>query len=296
MTEYIDGVIAVILTHPKRYHTGSPAKLERSLRAQGIRVDVYADKDSEGAACATRKALQLMADVHRGQHVLFCEDDITVCDGLGKAVVDAALDWKAGFLTHEAVRCFCDMRELPEGSAPGLYTRSPLGCDGFGWWGNQCMLIHRDIVKYLSGEDWFSPWVCAQRGVYAHTVKYRDEGRQCSDIRMSYLIARNSQRNQYVVHVPSLAIHVGTESICFDGRGLGERETRNKGPHRRTNVHRQTISPAEFAQGGPPEVKPSEARETAKALAAEPCACVNCVPIDDACRWCERKPKTECNR
>ena len=119
-------------------------------------------------------------------------------------------------------------RQVPEYAPPGLYRRSPLGSDGRGWWGNQALLIHRDSVAMLMREDWFGPRIEASRGIRAHIATYEDDGRNCSDIRLSLLIHyHGGDRSDYAVHVPSLFKHVGHESACFPGRGMGERETRN---------------------------------------------------------------------
>lgn len=65
-------------------------------------------------------------------------------------------------------------------------------------------------------------------GIRVHDATYHDGGRNCSDIRLALLIhLHGGDRRNYAVHVPSLFKHVGTTSVCFPGRGMGERDTRN---------------------------------------------------------------------
>jgi hypothetical protein len=64
-------------------------------------------------------------------------------------------------------------------------------------------------------------------------VTYDDEGRNCADIRLALIVHCQPERNCYAVHVPSLFLHLGHESLCFPGRSMGERSTRNWVAHRR---------------------------------------------------------------
>lgn len=187
----------------------------------GLRTPmIYSDEAGEGAAAATCEALRTAGA--SGDHVLFLEDDVLV-DAMAPAVV-AAADFPDGV----AVICYCDMREVPQFSAPGLYRRSALGSDRRGWWGNQALLVHRETAAMLSERDWFSPDIEDQIGIRAHKVTYGDDGRNCSDIRLSLLVhLYGGDRRDYAVHVPSLFKHVGHDSMCFPGRAMGERETRN---------------------------------------------------------------------
>jgi len=181
---------------------------------------IHCDEGGHGAAVATRNAIALAAA--GGGHVLFLEDDIVADPEAPEAI--AAAEFPAGV----AVISFCDMREVPEFAPPGLYTFSPLASDGRGWWGNQALLIHRDTATMCAREDWYSREIEDSRGVRVHRATYDDDGRNCSDIRLSLLVHyRGGERSDYAVHVPSLFKHVGYESACFPGRGMGERETRN---------------------------------------------------------------------
>jgi hypothetical protein len=211
----------VILTTPQR-----SADHVASIRAHFVGRErfaepmVYCDERQDGAAVSTRNAISMAAAT--GGHVLFLEDDLLVDVEAPAAVA------RAEFPEDVAAIAFCDMREVPEYAPCGLYTCSALGSDGRGWWGNQAMLIHRDIVVMSTREDWFSPRIEASRGIRAHAAAYGDGGRNCSDIRLSLLIHHHGgARSSYAVHVPSLFKHVGHESACFPGRGMGERETRN---------------------------------------------------------------------
>ncbi len=209
---------------------------------------VYRDGRGDGAAVATREAVAAAAAAAGGAPVLFLEDDVLV-DGTAAEAV-RAVRFPAGV----AVISFCDMREVPEFSPPGLYARSPLGSDGRGWWGNQALLLHRDTVAMCVREDWFAPQIEESWGVRTHAATYGD-GRNCSDIRLALLVHLcGGDRRRYAVHVPSVFKHVGHESACFPGRSMGERETRNWiGDRRRFGVDELLI-------GGPvpcaPEHRP----------------------------------------
>jgi hypothetical protein len=181
---------------------------------------VYRDTRQEGAAVATRNALVMATG--EGSHVLFLEDDVLVDAEAPARISDVA------FPPGVAVISFCDMREVPEFAPAGIYRCSALGSDGRGWWGNQALLIHRDIATMCARVDWFSRRIQSSRGILTHIAAYLDEGRNCSDIRLSLVIHyHGGNRSQYAVYVPSLFKHVGHASICFPGRGMGERETRN---------------------------------------------------------------------
>jgi hypothetical protein len=204
----------VVITVPSRKTT-----VPEQLRLGFADVRVYVDECMRGGAKATQDGIRLATG---DEHVLLCEDDILVCDDLYGAVKAVEFPPQVGVI------CYCDMREMPTGTPRGLYPVSALGSDGLGWWGNQCLLIHKEVVLYLQREDWFAPEVCNHPGVLSHAVAYGDSGLNCTDKRMSLLVHKSS-RPLYAVHVPSLAIHAGHQSVCFGGRGLGERETRNPG-------------------------------------------------------------------
>jgi len=218
----------VILTTPPRRSGQLGAIVEAFTGAAGFLPPlVYCDERGVGAAVSTREALALA--VTGGHHVLFLEDDLLV-DHEAPATIAAA-----EFPVGVAVISFCDMREVPEFSPAGMYRRSPLGSDGRGWWGNQALLIHRDVVSACVQEDWFSAELESTRGIRAHTAAYGDGGRNCSDIRLSLVVHDlGGDRTEYAVHVPSLFKHVGLDSLCFPGRSIGERETRNWIADRRT--------------------------------------------------------------
>ncbi|MEI6372211.1 MAG: hypothetical protein WCP26_00390 [Actinomycetes bacterium] len=211
----------VVLTMPRR----DPQQVE-TIRAvfsgdPGFAEPlVYRDALGVGAAVATREAIALAGA--GGLHVLFLEDDVLV-DHEAPARIAATT-----FPSNVAAISFCDMREVAEFSPSGLYVLNPMGSDGRGWWGNQALLLHRDIVTMCARENWFGPEIESSLGIHVHKETYGDNGRNCSDIRLSLLIElHGGERNKYAVHVPSLFRHVGYESVCFPGRGLGERETRN---------------------------------------------------------------------
>jgi hypothetical protein len=211
----------VILTTPKRRHERVETIRSVFLGADGFADPmVHCDDGDDGAAIATRDALARAAG--QGRHVLFLEDDLLVdVEAPGRIAATQ-------FPADVAVISFCDMREVPEYSPDGLYLRSPLGSDGRGWWGNQALLIHRDIIAMCAIRNWFAEDLEAMPGIRVHDATYHDGGRNCSDIRLALLVhLHGGDRRNYAVHVPSLFKHVGTTSVCFPGRGMGERDTRN---------------------------------------------------------------------
>ena len=188
---------------------------------------VHVDQHGEGAARATQRAIALASCTTPGVPVLLLEDDLEVDVEAAERIVAAQ------FAETVAVISFCDMREVEEYAPDGLYERSALGSDGRGWWGNQALLIHPETAAMLAAADWFSPAIEQARGVVVHRVTYDDQGRNCADIRLALIVHAQLQRNRYAVHVPSMFLHVGHDSLCFPGRTLGERATRNWIGHRR---------------------------------------------------------------
>lgn len=224
-----DRVIAVILCTKKRYDQALAIRDDVASRLE-VPTIVYCDAKSEGAARATQAAIATASTLFPGKWVLFLEDDVQLLPTaeVWFAELMMMLDW---FRDNAAVVSLCDMREVCEGAfSSTLSFKSPLGCEGIGWWGNQAMLVEPGTAAYLSEADWFAPDVEAFPGVAAHRAAYQDEGRNCSDIRMSYLVSKRPNGPQmYVVHVPSLFNHVGVQSECFPGRqkSLGHTQTRN---------------------------------------------------------------------
>jgi hypothetical protein len=213
----------VVLTVPERESEHVPSLLGAFSGREGYHEPlVYRDDRCEGAAAATRAAIATAAAASPEAHVLLLEDDVLVA-ATAPAVVQGT-----PFPPGVGVICFCDMREVPEYAPAGVYVRSALASDGRGWWGNQALLLHRDVVRMCCRADWFSARIEEAPGVRAHKVAYGDGGRNCSDIRLALLVhLHGGDRSDYAVHVPSLFKHVGHESACFPGRGMGERETRN---------------------------------------------------------------------
>lgn len=216
-----DVIQPVVLTTPGRDEATVAAIAEALRGTPGIAEPiVHCDELRVGAARATRDAITEAA--YRGGHVLFLEDDIEVHPEAAGRV--AATEFPEGV----AVISFCDMREVPEFAPAGIYRRSPLASDGRGWWGNQALLIHSDTAAMCAQQDWFHPAIEGSPGVRVHQATYNDDGRNCSDVRLAMLVhLHGGDRRDYAVHVPSLFRHVGYESMCFPGRGMGERETRN---------------------------------------------------------------------
>jgi hypothetical protein len=218
----------VILTMPgQRQH--EVQALQQAFRAQPrFRSPVvHVDLAREGAARATQQAIRLASERAPGAAVLLLEDDVHADEQAAERMAGVK------FPATAAVISFCDMREVEEYAPDGLYLRSALGSDGRGWWGNQALLIHPETAANLAAADWFAPWIQSSRGVVVHEVTYGDQGRNCADIRLALIVHAQRERNGYAVHVPSLFLHVGHSSLCFPGRSMGERATRNWIGHRR---------------------------------------------------------------
>ena len=211
----------VILTTPHRKANDVPAIVAAFAGHRSFAEPmVYCDERKDGAAISTRDAIRMAAA--SGCHVLFLEDDLRV-DALAPEII-AGIEFPGDI----SIISLCDMREVCEYAPAGLYKRHPLGSDGRGWWGNQAILIHRDTVAMSAREDWFSPRIEKSLGIRTHITAYDDNGVNCSDIRLSLLVHyHGGERSSYAVYVPSLFKHIGHDSVCFPGRLMGERETRN---------------------------------------------------------------------
>ena len=182
---------------------------------------IHCDAAWQGAALATREAIRLACEQAPGCPVLLLEDDV-LADAEAAQRISAV-----AFAPRWGVISFCDMREVEEYAPDGLYECSALGSDGRGWWGNQALLLHPETACVLAESDWFLPSIENSRGVIAHRITYQDAGRNCADIRLALIVHQQPIRNCYAVHVPSLFLHRGHDSLCFPGRSMGERATRN---------------------------------------------------------------------
>jgi hypothetical protein len=211
----------IVLTTPARRHGQVDSIAEAFADHSGFETPlIHSDDRGAGAAAATRDAIRRAGT--NDAPVLFLEDDVLVDPEAPDRIA------RADFPEDVAVISFCDMREVPEFSPGGLYLRDAMGSDGRGWWGNQALLIHAETAVLLGRVDWFAPEIEDSIGVRVHKVTYNDDGRNCSDIRLSLLVRlHGGTRYRYAVSVPSVCKHVGYESVCFPGRSMGERETRN---------------------------------------------------------------------
>lgn len=212
----------VILTVPGQRHAWVAALVRHFCDQAGFcRPLVHADAAAAGAARATQQAIEAAIRRAPGAPVLLLEDDVQADPEALEAIRQAR------FGDHVGVISFCDMREVEEYAPDGLYERSALGSDGRGWWGNQALLMHPDTAAALAAADWFAPEIEQAPGVVVHRVTYNDAGRNCADIRLALIVHRQPQRNRFAVHVPSVFLHLGQDSLCFPGRSMGERATRN---------------------------------------------------------------------
>ena len=211
----------VILTVPGRERDCVTPMIQALSGQSGFHpAIVFEDRSGIGAAEATRQALFSAGE--SDCHVLFLEDDLVMDEEASARIAATSFRDGGGIIS------FCDMREVPEFSPAGLYRFSALGSDGRGWWGNQALLIHLDIVRMCARVDWFSQEIEDALGIRVHKLTYGDDGRNCSDIRLSLLVdMHGDDRREYAVSVPSVFEHVGRASMCFPGRTIGERETRN---------------------------------------------------------------------
>ena len=212
----------VILTVPGQRRVWVEALLQHFRDQPGFCSPlVHADGAAAGAARATQQAIVAAISQNPGAPVLLLEDDVQAHPEALQAIRQVR------FGDHVGVISFCDMREVEEYAPDGLYERSAMGSDGRGWWGNQALLIHPETAEVLAAADWFAPDIEQAPGVVVHRVTYNDAGRNCADIRLALIVHRQPQRNRYAVHVPSVFLHLGQDSLCFPGRTMGERATRN---------------------------------------------------------------------
>ena len=216
-----------------RRQTWVQALLEALQRQPGLLPPiVHEDRMAAGAARATQAAIVAAHLQAPEAAVLLLEDDVEAHPEALPTLLQISFPETTGVIS------FCDMREVEEYAADGLYDRSALGSDGRGWWGNQALLIHPETVLALVNADWFSPEIESARGVVVHRATYDDDGRNCADIRLALIVHRQPRRNRYGVVVPSVFLHVGHQSLCFPGRSMGERATRNWiGSRRRYGIH-----------------------------------------------------------
>jgi len=212
----------VILTVPGQRHAWVAALVRHFCDQAGFcRPLVHADAAAAGAARATQQAIEAAIRRAPGAPVLLLEDDVQADPEALEAIRQAR------FGDHVGVISFCDMREVEEYAPDGLYERSALGSDGRGWWGNQALLMHPDTAAALAAADSRALISGDPSGVVVHRVTYNDAGRNCADIRLALIVHRQPQRNRFAVHVPSVFLHLGQDSLCFPGRSMGERATRN---------------------------------------------------------------------
>lgn len=75
--------------------------------------------------------------------LLFFEDDIVVCKNAVPKMLNTEVPDDCAFVS------FFDMKELPYGTAAGMYKVSTMGKDGRGYWGSQAMLWPRRTIDYM---------------------------------------------------------------------------------------------------------------------------------------------------
>lgn len=147
----------------------------------------------------------LVAAARHRRDVLFFEDDVLLCKGAVARMAAVPVPEDCGCVT------FFDMKDVPQGTLPGLYRYAPRDVRGWEFWGCQSLLFPADMVDWLAGQAWSS--------VTARPVKMG------SDVALGILVACHPRRNRIAVHIPSLVQHVGGVSACFPGLPLTERRT-----------------------------------------------------------------------
>lgn len=177
-------------------------RLEHRLRDGGTKGwSIVHLGENLGSTEAMRRLV--VASAALGGDLLFFEDDLLLCRNAVKRMIAQRVPDDVGIVT------FFDMKEVAPGAAPGLYRRPADGHHGSGFWGAQCLRIHRESLAYLADRNWL------ERG--------QGDPRMSSDLIMGRLLASHPFRKHLAIHIPNLVEHVGKSSACFNGLTLGPR-------------------------------------------------------------------------
>lgn len=135
-----------------------------------------------------------------GDRLLYCEDDLDVgVDAVNRAL-NVVIPDDVAFVN------FFDQREAGTDTKDGLYPIPVNASDDQGLWGTQMVLIPRRTVDFLlqrAADGWGDPW---------------PESRDHGDCVMSWVLSRFSPWKKYLMHIPSLADHMGVESSLQEKR------------------------------------------------------------------------------
>jgi len=187
---YVDGTESFVET------------LESRLRPYGIEGwEIVRLGEGLGSTEAMRRLIVKSSEEARD--LLFFEDDLLLCRNAVKRMISQQVPDDAGIVT------FFDMKEVSPGAAPGIYRRPTNGRDGKGFWGAQCLRIHKDSLVWMANRNWADSWEAGTR--------------MASDILMGRHMEVHPTRNSLGVHIPNLIEHVGHASACFPGLSLSPR-------------------------------------------------------------------------
>ena len=138
-----------------------------------------------------------------GRDLLFFEDDLLLCRNAVSRIIAQRVPEDTGIVT------FFDMKEVPPGTAPGLYRTPAEGKQGSGFWGAQCLKFPLETLIHLANKNW------------------EEEGRigskMASDILIGRILTKHPTRKNLAVHIPNLVEHIGHASACFPGLTLTPR-------------------------------------------------------------------------
>lgn len=177
-------------------------RLERRLRAGGAKGwNFVRVGENLGSTEAMRRLV--VESSATGRDLLFFEDDLQLCRNAVRRMAAQRVPDDVGIVT------FFDMKEVAPGAAPGLYRRPADGHHGSGFWGAQCLRIHREALAFLAVRNWLD--------------ESRGDSRMASDILMGRHLAKHAKRRHLAVHIPNLVEHVGHASACFPGLSLSPR-------------------------------------------------------------------------
>jgi hypothetical protein len=136
--------------------------------------------------------------VTKADHLIYCEDDITMCEGALSYIAEYSVPDNMAFVD------FCDMTELLPHTDTGLYVVEFAKLHRHKFIGNQCLLFPRRTIEWLIKQDY-------SRG----PVHLRSQ----SDVALGHLLCE-SPWPRYGAHVPCLADHVGEISSVHGGMSL----------------------------------------------------------------------------
>ena len=136
---------------------------------------------------------------HGAQRLLYFEDDVVAAPNAIHHMLSVGVPDHLAFVT------FFDMKEMFAGAAPGLYSVSTMGKEGWGFWGMQAVLYPNATMHYALANQ--------------TRIMNRFPGiKHSSDVALGYDLLYSS-RSSYGVHVPGLFEHIGEASSIWTNRG-----------------------------------------------------------------------------